>query len=56
MKQHGAYNRKDIQDWLNLFWFIVNGPKDKNDKVKLFLKMAIKHRKILRFRDVMQNK
>ncbi len=51
MDAHGGYNRKQLQDWLNLFWFISNGPKDKYDKALLFIELAIKKRKKLRFRE-----
>lgn len=54
MRSHGSYNREDLQDWLNLFYFIVNGPKDKNDKVQLFIELAVKNRKLVRFRDNMK--
>lgn len=50
MSAHGGYNRQELQDWLNLFWFIQNGPKDRYDKVLLFIKLAILKRKVLRFR------
>ncbi len=50
MSSHGGYNRNELQDWLNLFWFIRNGPKDRYDKVLLFIQKAIKLRKKLRYR------
>lgn len=50
---HGGYNRKNIQDWLNLFWFIMNGPLDKFDKVKKFIEMAVSTNKKVRYRKVM---
>ena len=27
IRNHGAYGREHLQDWLNLFWFIMNGIK-----------------------------
>ena len=56
MMAHGGYDRSNIQDWLNLFWFIMNGSKDKYDKVKLFLERAILIRKRIKYRDVMSKK
>ena len=56
MMAHGGYDRANIQDWLNLFWFIMNGPKDKYDKVKIFLERAILTRKRVKYRDVMTKK
>lgn len=50
-KSHGSYNRDNLQDWLNLFWFIMNEPNDKYDKVLKFIQLAIKKRKIIRYRD-----
>ena len=52
MRNHGGYDRHHLQDWLNLFWFIMNGPKDKFDKVKLFIEKAIHIRKRVKYRDV----
>lgn len=51
MSSHGGFDRNEIQAWLNLFWFISNGPKDKYDKVLVFLKMTIKKCCIVRYRD-----
>ena len=31
IRNHGDYDREHLQDWLNLFWFIMNEPKDKYD-------------------------
>lgn len=56
MKEHGGYNRDNLQDWMNLFWFITNGPKDRYDKVLAFIKMAISSPKRVKYRDVMIKK
>lgn len=53
---HAGYNREELQDWLNLFWFIVNGPKNRYDKVLSFIEMALKTRKTLRFRGFYKSK
>lgn len=57
MIQHPAYKRENLQDWLNLFWFIYTSrgiPMD--DKVKKFLQMAILTHKVIRFREVFAKK
>ena len=38
---------------MNLFWFIVNEPKDKYDKVLKFIELAIDSPKRVKYRDVM---
>lgn len=57
MRQHLAYDRDDLQDWLNLFWFIyTNQGISIDDKVKKFLRMAVLTRKVIRFREVFAKK
>ena len=52
MRQHHAYDRDDLQEWLNLFWFIyTNLGISLDDKVKEFLRMAVLTRKVIRFRE-----
>lgn len=41
---------------LNLFWFIMNDPKDKYDKVLKFIEMAVLSPKRVRYRDAMSSK
>lgn len=54
MRAHGGYDKRHLQDWMNLFWFIMNGPKDKFDKVKIFIERAINTRKRVKYRDAMK--
>ena len=54
IKMHGGYNRENAQDWLNLFWFIVNAPEDKYDKVTKFIDMALKTNNVVRYRESMK--
>lgn len=56
MRAHGGYDRDNLQDWMNLFWFIMNGPKDKYEKVRLFIELAISSPKRVKFRDAMGKK
>lgn len=53
IKSHGGYDREHLQDWLNLFWFIVNEPEDKYDKVLRFIEIAINSPKRMKYREVM---
>ena len=56
MKQHGSYNREQLQDWMNLLWFILNPPNDKYAKVLKFIEIAITAPKRVKYRDsMMQN-
>lgn len=36
MKAHGGYNRDDLQDWMNLIWFILSKPDDRYEKIDKF--------------------
>lgn len=56
MREHGGFNRNELQDWMNLFWFIQNGPQDRYDKVLEFIKLAIISPKRMKYRDVMSKK
>ena len=56
IRNHGTYDREHLQDWLNLFWFIMNEPKDKYDKVLKFIEMAVLSPKKVRYRDAMSSK
>lgn len=53
ISSHGGYDREHLQDWLNLFWFIMNDPKDKYDKVLKFIRMAINSPKRVKFRNAL---
>lgn len=56
MKAHGGYDRKQLQDWMNLFYFITNGPKDSYDKVLKFIELAVNSPKRVKYRDAMCKK
>ena len=56
IRQHGSYDRDNLQDWMNLFYFIVNDPKDKYDKVLKFIELAINSPKRVKYREVMCKK
>ena len=51
MRAHSGYDRASLQDWMNLFWLLTNGPRDKMDKVKWFLEMAFSKKIRIKYRD-----
>jgi len=51
MRAHSGYDRASLQDWMNLFWLLTNGPRDKMDKVKWFLEMALSKKIRIKYRD-----
>lgn len=56
MKQHGSYNRDNLQDWMNLLWFILNDPSNKYAKVLKFIEIAINSPKRVKYREAMRVK
>ena len=56
IRQHGSYDRDNLQDWMNLFYFIMNEPNDKYDKVLKFIQLAINSPKRVKYRDAMCKK
>lgn len=56
IRAHGGYDRENLQDWMNLFWFIMNEPKDRYDKVLKFIKMAIMSPKRVKYRDALSKR
>jgi transposase-like protein len=50
LASHSGFIREDLQDYLNLFCFIMNQPKDKHEKVEKFMNMAVGCRILLRYR------
>ena len=50
LKAHSGFKIENLQDWLNLFWFISNTPDNKYDKVLSFIKLAVSKKKVVRFR------
>lgn len=51
LQSHTGFDRDYLQDYLNLFAFIVNPPKTKPEKVRNFMEMAITRKIVLRYRD-----
>lgn len=47
---HRGFSRDGLQGWLNLFCFYWNAPGDAFQKARAFIELAVKKRKILRYR------
>lgn len=56
MKAHGGYNRDNLQDWMNLIWFILSEPQNRYEKIYKFINLAINSPKRVKYRDVMSKK
>lgn len=54
MKAHGGYDRDNLQDWMNLVWFILSKPDNRYEKVEKFIEIALDSPKRVKFRDVMK--
>lgn len=52
LRSHGGYARKDLQGWLNLFWFIWSEPRNRYEKTARVIKIAISANKVIRYRDL----
>jgi transposase-like protein len=50
LKRHGGYKREDLPGWLNLFAYWYNTPGTAMEKAIKFIEMAVKKRKMLRYR------
>jgi len=53
---HSGFDRDDLQNYLNVFVFIMSNPKDKLEKVKILLDLSLKSPKKLRYRDFYNQK
>ena len=51
LNAHGGFDRKDLQNWLNLFAFISNPPVEFFEKVDIIVNLAFQNPKLLRYRD-----
>jgi transposase-like protein len=51
LNSHSGFDRKELQNWLNLFAFISNPPNDFLEKVDLIVNLAFQNPKLLRYRD-----
>ena len=56
MKSHGGYKRENLQDWMNLIWFILSEPSNRYEKIRKFFNIAVCTHKRVKYRDVMSKK
>jgi hypothetical protein len=56
MRAHGGYNRDNLQDCMNLIWFILSEPKNRYVKIYKFIGLALNSPKKVKYRDVMSKK
>lgn len=47
---HGGYARKDLQGWLDLFWFIWSDPPSRYLKIVRFVQKAVSGANLIRYR------
>ena len=50
LRSHSGFMREDLQDYLNLFCFIMNPPENKYEKLEKLLNLAVHYPKVHRFR------
>ena len=50
LNSHSRFDRSHLQNYLNLFYFMVNKPYNKLEKVKILLDKAICNPKTLHYR------
>lgn len=56
LRAHGGFNKDNLQDYLNLFWFIMNGPEDDKAKVDRFIELAVLSPSRVKYREVFPKK
>lgn len=55
LHSHRSFQRKNLSDYLNLFAFIYNPPRDPHEKIKLILNWILNMPKTLTYRDKWSN-
>ena len=50
LRSHPGFIREDLQDYLNLFSFMMSEPQNLYEKVEMLLNLALSNPKILRYR------
>ena len=51
LNAHSGFNREDLQNYLNLYSFVINLPDDHLEKVEKIIKMVFENPKSLKYRD-----
>ena len=54
IKAHGGYDRNNLQDWMNLVWFILSKPYNRFEKIERFISLALNSPQKVKYRDVMK--
>lgn len=52
LRAHSGFKREDLEDYCNLFAFIVNPPENKLEKIEILLKLGFENHKTLKYRDL----
>ena len=52
MREHGGYDRSNLQGWMNLIWFILSEPYNRYEKIRNFIEIAICTHKVVKYREV----
>ena len=50
LNAHSGFNREELQGYLNFFYFMMNPPHNKLEKVEILLKFALNYHKTMTFR------
>ena len=56
MREHGGFNRDNLQDWMNLIAFLLSEPRDRYIKIDHFINLAPNSPCVVKYRDVMSKK
>lgn len=56
MRSHGGFDRDNLQDWMNLISFLLSEPRDRYEKIDLFINLALNSPCVVKYRDVMSKK
>lgn len=51
LNAHRGFNREDLQNYLNLYSFVINPPDDHLEKVENIIKMVFENPKSFKYRD-----
>lgn len=51
LNAHSGFNRENLQNYLNLYSFVINAPDDHLEKVENIIKMVFENPKSLKYRD-----
>lgn len=51
LNAHSGFNRDDLQNYLNLYSFVINPPSDHLEKVEKIINLVFQNPKLLKYRD-----